>query len=72
MADTVKVEVLFDDEIYTGKWAETGEKYHTAGAIVDLPAKTAEKLIAERRVRKSRAKAKAAPKTAADPAEGEG
>ena len=60
--DTITVEVLFDDEIYTGQWAETGKKYFAAGDVIEMPAETAEKLIAERRVRKSRAKPKATSK----------
>lgn len=66
--DTITVEVLFDDEIYSGQWAETGKKYFDAGDKVEMPAATAEKLIAERRVRKAR---KAPAKKATDPAEGE-
>lgn len=69
MSNTVKVEVLFDDEIYSGKWSEGGSKYFAAGDVIDIPEATAERLIADRKVRKSRAKPKA--KTAADPAEGE-
>ena len=67
--DTITVEVLFDDEIYTGQWAETGKKYFAAGDVIEMPADKAEKLIEERRVRKSRAKPKA--KSAQAPAEGE-
>lgn len=69
MADTVKVEVLFDDEIYTGEWSKGGPKHYSAGDVIDLPEATAERLIADRKVRKSRAKTS---KTAAAPAEGEG
>jgi hypothetical protein len=70
MAGTVNVEILFDDEIYTGKWAEGGKKFYEAGDKVELPEATAEKLIAERKVRKVRA-AKPKAKSAETPAEGE-
>lgn len=68
MTDTVTVEVLFDNEIYTGQWATTGKKFHAPGDIIELPADRAEKLIEERRVR-SVVKPKAAP--AAEPKKSE-
>lgn len=71
MADeSITVEVLFDDEIYTGKWAEGGKKFFEAGDKIALPAPVAEKMIAERKVRKVRA-SKPKAKSAEAPAEGE-
>lgn len=69
MADTITVEILFDDEVATGK-DNPDERYFAAGDKVELPASIAENLIEVRKARKARAAAKKKP-AASDEAAGE-
>ena len=51
-AKKIRCEILFDNEIHTGS-VLPAKKYFPAGTIMDFDEAAAEKLLAERRVRKA-------------------